>query len=481
MARHVVVLGAEPAGAEPGRSVALPAGVGSRPAPATREPRPAPPPGRAIGPIWSAPPLSSSPPPGPGLAPSRPGTVRGAPRRRRRRIPWPIPVLAVGTMSAVVFLQVTRPVPAPRLTFATTGVLTVPGTAPALPWPAVGQGAVAVPGAGVLIGSAGETPVPVASLTKVMTAYLVLEDHPLAPTASGPDIVMTAADVEDDAADEAANDTSIPVAAGQSFTERQLLDGMLVHSANDFADALAQWDAGSSAAFVAKMNAAAASLGMNQTHYVDPSGIDPSDTSTAADQLRLAEQAMANPTFAAVVSQPSITLPGDGTLINYVPAVGSDGVVGVKSGFTQQAMGCVVLAADREVAGRQVLVLGAVTGQPGPDPLGAADSAALSLIDAATPALGYVTLVPSDLREATVLAPWSGQRVRASTASAVTALVWPGTQWSYTFSRRALRGAVEAGETVAVLTVGDGSRHFEVPVRTAAALSLPTVSWRFLH
>lgn len=384
-------------------------------------------------------------------------------------------------MSAVLLLQMGRPLPAPILRLDPATVVTVPGIAPALPWPTVGEGAVAVPGAGVLLNSPGEMPVPIASLTKVMTAYLVLEDHPLAPSASGPSIAITAADVADDAADEAGDDTAIPVAVGQSFTERQLLDGLLVHSANDFADVLARWDAGSTTAFVAKMNAAASALGMKQTHYTDPNGIDPADTSTAADQLSLAERAMTIPTFAAVVAQPSITLPGDGTLINYVPAVGTDGVVGVKSGFTQEAMGCVVLAADRQVAGRQVLVLAAVTGQPGSDPLGAADAGALSLIDAATGALGYSTLVPSGSQEASVTAPWSGRRVTAGTASAVSVLVWPGTRWSLTLSSRRFPDAVAAGQTVAVLTVSDGAHRFEVPVRTTAALTPPALGWRLLH
>ena len=85
---------------------------------------------------------------------------------------------------------------------------------------------------------------------------------------------MTADDQQDSANDALANATSIPVVTGQSFTERQLLDGLIVHSANDFADSLARYDAGSVSAFVAKMNATAAVLGMTQTHYTDPSGID---------------------------------------------------------------------------------------------------------------------------------------------------------------------------------------------------------------
>jgi serine-type D-Ala-D-Ala carboxypeptidase (penicillin-binding protein 5/6) len=389
--------------------------------------------------------------------------------------------MAVGVLSAALVLQVTRPLPPLQVHLARTAAYTVPGVAPALPWPAIGEAAVAVPDAGVLVTSGPETPVPIASLTKIMTAYVVLEGHPLAPSADGPSIVMTASDEQDAADDAAANDTSIPVTAGQSFTERQLLDGLLVHSANDFADALAQWDAGSIAAFVAKMNATARSLAMSETHYVDPSGINPSGTSTAGDQLRLARRAIAIPTFAAVVAQPSITLPGDGLLTNYVPIVGTDGVVGVKSGFTQQAMGCVVLAADREVAGRPVVVLAAVTGQQGLDPIGAADSSALSLIDAATSGLGVLTLVPGGSREATVSASWTSRRVAAGTRSSVSALVWPGTRWSFALSPKPLHGPVESGETVATLTVSDGASRLSVPVQTTAALPTPSTRWRLLH
>ena len=65
------------------------------------------------------------------------------------------------------------------------------------------------------------------------------------------------------------------VQPGEKLNERQLLDGLLVHSANNLADVLAQWDAGSIPAFVAKMNATATSLGMTHTHYADASGLDP--------------------------------------------------------------------------------------------------------------------------------------------------------------------------------------------------------------
>lgn len=386
-------------------------------------------------------------------------------------------------MSATVLLQLERPVAAPALSVgAAPAPSTVAGATPALPWPAVGEAAVSVPQAGVLIVSGAEPAVPVASLTKVMTAYLVLRDHPLGAEEQGPSLVMTAVDQADSAANAHANDTSIPVVAGQQLSERQLLDALIVHSANDVADTLARWDAGTMGAFVAKMNAAAAGLGMRQTHYVDPSGIDQADVSTPADQLRLTAAAMAMPAFAAVADQPTITVPGAGLLSNYVPAVGTDGVVGVKSGFTQAAMGCVILAAERQVAGGQVLVLAALTGQQtGRDPIPAADRAAIALIDAAAGALQPVTPLAGPVVVGHVSAPWSAAPMAARTTRGVTALAWPGDRVGYRLRIGTVPDTVHPGQRLATLVVTVGHRTYAVPVVATGHLSPPSVGWRFRH
>jgi D-alanyl-D-alanine carboxypeptidase (penicillin-binding protein 5/6) len=390
--------------------------------------------------------------------------------------------MAVGTMTAALVLQLTRPTPEPTLALTVPQVMTAPGTAPVLPWPAQGESAVSVPEAGFLQSSGPEAPVPVASLTKMMTAYLVLRDHPLDPAGRGPSITMTAADQLDAAADARANATSIPLVAGASYSERELLDALLVHSANDVADALARWDAGDASSFVAKMNATAHALGMNSTRYVDASGINAADVSTAADQLRLAGVAMTVPTFAAVVAQPAVAIPGAGLLSNYVPAVGTDGVVGVKSGFTQAAMGCVVLAAERPVAGRQVLVLAALTGQQGgADPIRVADKSAIALVDTVATGLSEQTLVPATTTLGRVSVPWDRHQASVTTISALDALVWPGTRWSPTVRPTSVSGRVQPGEQVATLVVSDGIRRFSVPLVTTAGLPGPSMHWRLMR
>ena len=216
--------------------------------------------------------------------------------------------------------------------------------------------------------SGPESSVPIASLTKMTTAVVILRDHPLPAGSDGPGITVTPADAAEYQTELHNDESSIAIQAGETLTERQMLEAMLTQSANDIAFSLAMWDAGSIPAFVAKMNALATSLGTTGTHYVDASGYDPQTVSTASDVLRIAAAGMAIPAFAQTVALTSVDLPLVGTLHNIVSEIGVNGVVGIKSGYTSSAGACMVLAAYRTVQDRDVLVLVAVLGQPTPPP-----------------------------------------------------------------------------------------------------------------
>jgi serine-type D-Ala-D-Ala carboxypeptidase (penicillin-binding protein 5/6) len=274
--------------------------------------------------------------------------------------------VVVGSMAAV---RINRPLAPPTLHSALPSSVVVPGSSPALPWPVLGQGAVSVPALGYASQSGQEAPVPIASLTKMANAIVILRDHPVAPGASGPMITITPGDVSQYDFDLANDESNIPILAGEMLSERQMLEALLTQSANDIAYSLAVWDAGSEAAFVAKMNALAVSLGATHTHYVDSSGYLPQSMSTAADCLRIAAAGMNIPTFAEVVGMSSVSLPLVGTARNIVTEIGTNGVIGVKSGYTSQAMGCMVLAAMATVEGRSVLVLADALGQQVPPPV----------------------------------------------------------------------------------------------------------------
>ncbi len=235
----------------------------------------------------------------------------------------------------------------------------------AVSWPADGVSAADISGFGVAAGPGATRPVPIASVAKVMTAYVVLHDHPLPSGGSGPDIAVQPSEAAAYPSQVREGDSLVPVLAGEMLTERQALEALMLPSADNMAWILARWDAGSQAAFVARMNATARRLGMTSTSYTDPSGLDPSTASTAADQVRLGVAAMRVPALAAIAAMPTAVVPEAGLVRNYNTLLGQDGIVGLKTGSTQAAGGCVLVAAWRQASGRKTLIVAAVFGQPG--------------------------------------------------------------------------------------------------------------------
>lgn len=245
--------------------------------------------------------------------------------------------------------------------FVSSRGTTAASTAWSLPWPEDGQSTVEVEGVGSLGTKGAQKPVPIASVAKVMTAYVLLQEHPLLGAGAGPAI-----EVDQKAADESlsSDESTVSVSAGRRLTERQALALMLVPSGNNIARLLARWGAGTEDAFVAKMNRAATALGMTRTTYTSASGVESSTASTAVDQLKLARAAMKDAVFRSIVAMPSVTVPGvPGPLANVNTLLGRFGVIGIKTGSSTPAGGALMWAADVPVDGATRLVLGVVLHQ----------------------------------------------------------------------------------------------------------------------
>jgi D-alanyl-D-alanine carboxypeptidase (penicillin-binding protein 5/6) len=120
---------------------------------------------------------------------------------------------------------------------------------------------------------------------------------------------------------------------------------------------------------------------MTHTRYTDPSGYDDATVSTAADQVRLVDRAMRLPVFASIVATPSATLPVAGTVHNTNTLLGHSGFVGVKTGSTAAAGGCLAFRVIRWIDGKRTRITGAVLGQPGYDRIAAALAAAAAMVD----------------------------------------------------------------------------------------------------
>jgi D-alanyl-D-alanine carboxypeptidase (penicillin-binding protein 5/6) len=193
-------------------------------------------------------------------------------------------------------------------------------------WPHQGQAALVL-GKGRAAASPREQAAPIASLAKVMTAYLTLRRYPLSGAQDGFTITVSAAQAQAVAQDARQGQSVVAVAAGERLTERQLLEALLIPSGNNIAQMLAAQVAGSQTRFIAEMNAQARAFGMDHTIYTDPSGFDPGTVSTAADQVRVAE--------------------------GYAGKTGSDSA----------AEGCLAFFTHVTVKGRRLTAVGVVLGQ----------------------------------------------------------------------------------------------------------------------
>jgi serine-type D-Ala-D-Ala carboxypeptidase (penicillin-binding protein 5/6) len=251
-------------------------------------------------------------------------------------------------------------------------------------WPTEGQGAYQV-GDETPAASANQHAVPIASLAKVMTAYLVLQRMPLDGDASGPDMRVTKADVADTAKRRDLDQSLVDVKAGERLSERAALMALLLPSANNIAALLARAVSGSVAEFVYEMNVTANHLGMANTVYTDPSGYDAGTVSTAIDQLKLAKIAAADRTLSDMMAISHYTIPVEGEITNTNTLLGQDGFVGMKTGSDDAAGGCFMFRSWRVVHRRVVDVVGVVLGQHGHNLITAGLYAAKELVDRVAP------------------------------------------------------------------------------------------------
>jgi D-alanyl-D-alanine carboxypeptidase (penicillin-binding protein 5/6) len=351
----------------------------------------------------------------------------------------------------------------------------VVGSAPVLPWPSRGMAAIVIDGFGAVGTSGGNTAAPMASTTKIMTALLVLEDHPLGLNETGPVLTVSRADVATYFSERSQGESVVPVTAGEQLTEYQLLQGLLLPSASNFADMLAAWDAGSVAAFIGRMNARAAALGMAATHYADVSGFSPASVSIPDDLIKLAQTAMRLPVFAQIVGQSQASLPVAGIIHNLDTLLGQDGVIGIKTGHTDQAGGCFVFAADFTVDGARVRVYGAVMGQP--NFLPGAFAATAALLNGLRPVLHLDAVVHQGDVIARYRAAWdeSGAIIAAGSTSWV---LVDGTAVIRRTTLDTLPESLPAGSRIGTMTVTAGNLQSVVPLVTQAAINGPDIGWR---
>ncbi|MFE9052502.1 serine hydrolase [Streptomyces rubiginosohelvolus] len=400
--------------------------------------------------------LTNTPPP-----PETP--VRTAVRRVKI---WTPLVLLLLIVFAIV--QVMRPLPEPSLELTAKPTYTFEGGGTELSWPGQGQSAVMVDGVGSLGSEGAQKPAPIASVAKVMTAYVILQGHPLKGDEEGEKIT-----VDQKAEDESKrpDESTAPLTKGQELTQRQLLQVLMIPSGNNAARLLARWDAGSEDKFIDKMNDAAKDLGMTGSTYTDPSGLEKTTVSTATDQLKLAQAVMRNDVFRKIVDMPEVEIEGiDGKIYNNNNLLLQPGVSGIKTGSSTPAGGNLLWSANTKVDGKVLWIYGAVMGQQAGtgrvyDSLELSLQNSLKLIKDAQEAATSATVVKKGDVVGYVDNGFGGQAPVVATKN-LKAVGWSGleVELKVTDNGKGIDQAAKAGTEVGSVTVGTGTGKVTAPV-----------------
>ncbi|MGW6573281.1 hypothetical protein ACWGAN_14055 [Streptomyces sp. NPDC054945] len=410
--------------------------------------------------------LTNNPPP-------PPSPMRTAVRRIKIYAPL---VVLLAVILAVV--QLVRPLPEPTLVMTAKSSYTFEGAQPQLPWPTEGQAYMAAAGLGTLGQSGEQKPVPIASVTKSMTAYIILRDHPVKKGEQGAMIdVDKTAETEGKKNNSTDNESTLDtVKEGDKISEYDAIAALMIPSANNIARLLARWDSGSQEAFVKKMNDTAKELGMKNTTYTDPSGLDATTVSTAEDQVKLGLKLVEIETLLDITKKPSWIDPSGKKWDNWNRLVPYNDSLGIKTGTTTKAGGNLLFAAQKKIGNTNQLIVGAVLGQHKPAIIDTVIAASKQLMLATQKSLDGATVVKKGDVVGYVDDGLGGRTPVVATAD-VQAIGWG----SLTVSIKLADGGgklpqtATAGTEVGLLTVGEGASQVKVPVALKTDLAAPGI------
>ncbi|HEX7633218.1 MAG TPA: serine hydrolase [Candidatus Saccharimonadales bacterium] len=400
--------------------------------------------------------------------------------KKLRRHPFMPLILLLLVLVVYAAWAIHQPLP---LLHPSRGVTLLPTQTSAsnLNWPS-SQAAVGIVDSSVLEKHGLQTPVPTASTAKIITALMILKQKPLKTGEQGPTITLTSSDVDIYNRYVAQDGSVVPVQAGEQITEYEALQAVMLPSANNMADSMAIWAYGSMSAYAAAANAYVAGLGLTGTHIgSDASGLAPDTVSTAQDLVRLGELAMQNPVLAQIVGQSTATgIPLASSIRNVNVLLGTSGIVGIKTGNSDQAGGVYVSASKTTLGNKSVTIVTALMGTPD---LGSALRDSLPLIKSAQANFTSQAIVANSGKTlGTYALPWGGS-VTAVASGDLHVEVWKGTAVASKVTLNTIAAGTHAGQAVGTVSAGHTtlSDQSSIPVIIKTDIPQPSLWWRLLH
>jgi serine-type D-Ala-D-Ala carboxypeptidase (penicillin-binding protein 5/6) len=401
-------------------------------------------------------------------------------RRPRGPVLRPVTLtVAVAVVVAIAYLVAAAVVPFAPAAASTTTYAAPTASVPRLTFPSYGATAVQAQGfPGSLTTSGDANPRSIASISKIVTALVVLQKKPLSGTGdNGPTITFTAEQSALYATYLAQDGEVAAMPTGLQLSEKQAFQVMLLKSANNYAGALALWAFGSMDAYRAAAASWLKANDLDHTTIVEPTGLNPANQSTATDLVHLGELAVANPVVKSIVGTKTATIPTVGQVTNSNALLGIDGVDGIKTGTLDQAGACLLFAATYKRGGQDVTVIGAMLGGTDHDSL---DADVQNLLHSVADNFHVITLANKGQTFGSYTTPWQA-RTDAVAQRADSVLVWGRTTVSATTKLSSVTFG-KRGERVGSVRFTI-SRHdsVTVPLVLEQTIADPGIWWKWTN
>lgn len=393
--------------------------------------------------------------------------------RRRRLVVFGTTGVVVTLLGSATIIGI-APLPPASITAVTATDLT---NEPAqLDIPQFGTTVFEADGFGILAQAKIDTPAPIASMAKLITALVVLDARPIQPGAPGPSISFDATDVAELTRSIENDESRADVIDGMSLSERDVITVMLVKSANNYALSLARWAFGSEDAYVSAANAWLHKNGFESTVVTDASGLSPETQSTPRELLEIGARSLDNEVIATAVAKVSTSIDPIGTIENSNKLLGTLGVNGIKTGTTDEAGACLLFSSMLPVGTTSVRIVGVTLGAPSHPELDDALTGLLSTIQAG---FHEVTPVTSGKAVATAVTAW-GTSTNLIAQDTVSQLVWSDTPVTLsTATSVSATGSPGSGAGEVAVTIG--SETTRVALTRETEMSDPGFAWRVAH
>jgi len=318
---------------------------------------------------------------------------------------------------------------------------------------------------------------PMASAAKIITALVVLDAKPLAVGEAGPAYSLVTADYQDylDYAAEGAR--TVVVFPGESWSQREMLQALILGSSNNHADTIARWAFGSVEDYLAAAQTWLTENGLADTAVVDTTGLADESVGTGTDLARLAGLAAANPTIADILAQPASALVGQRGVNNTTAYLPEEGIVGISRSYTDAGGVCFLFTATVDAGENSFSFAGAMVGEPDYDTL-TADLTAL--MASARAGVTELPVLADGAPYAALETAW-GESAQAVVGTPKTRFGWQAAEPGEATVVLDDVTTGRAGTNVGRVTVDAFGDSVSSTLELDQTLSAPGAGWRLLH